>query len=103
MIDTAILAGIFGQYGVHRDRQAADIVHARLHRGGEDRGIQGIYPGARGGRECRTARRIARARRSRVVEGRLAYRKGKTKESGRLEVVCFGVSRLTPAAITSNT
>jgi single-stranded DNA-binding protein len=38
-----------------------------------------------------------------LLEGRLAYRKGKTKESGRLEVVCFGVSRLTSAAVSSNT
>jgi single-stranded DNA-binding protein len=38
-----------------------------------------------------------------LIEGRLTYRAGKTKDAGKLVVACFGVERLTPATVeTSN-
>jgi single-stranded DNA-binding protein len=106
MINKVILAGEIGQYGVKisytetvKPQTSFTLVCTEAGKSG---GFKAFIPVLIVGPQAEPLAESLEPGDLVLLEGRLAYRKGKTKDSGRLEVVCFGVSRLASAAMTSN-
>jgi single-stranded DNA-binding protein len=103
-VNRAILSGTIGQYGVKHSytEQAKPQLSFSLtvaETGRDGATFRTFVPCAVVGPQAEALAETLEPGDVVLHEGKLTYRAGKTKESGKLVVTCFAVERLTPAAV----
>jgi single-stranded DNA-binding protein len=107
-INRTILSGTIGHYGVkitYRDtgkpHTSFTLVCEELGRGEDKPAFKTFIPVLIVRPQAEACAETFEPGDTVLLEGKVAYKAGKTKDSGKLQVVAFGVGRLTAAAVES--